>query len=245
MALIFEYEKDLESGAYPFICHEPDSTIYNYYINNNLAKDRHSIAPLGQYQSFAFGKEESHITQKTVSKIGVKNFPRIGGIGFFKDKFSGVYNILIPIHDDNRELLSPATLEMVDNEDGTLTFTIIPPLDVEYFCYRIVLDNAGFTYEHITYELEITVKKPDVIGQYNIYCIGYVNEGEYVSTNSNIITLEVTEGREDFRPESPFTSGSQEGDFYTKDQVDQMIQAIQDSIGSIGQYLDVINGEEV
>ena len=80
----------------------------------------------------------------------------------------------------------------MEQDTDTLTFTITPPTDITYLAYKVFLRNDDFTIEYTTYENILVVPKPDVKGTYDIYCIGYVNEGEITSFESNIITLSLT-----------------------------------------------------
>ena len=46
--------------------------------------------------------------------------------------------------------------------------------------------------EYVSYETTLTIPQVLCTGTYDIYCIGYVNEGEITSFESNIITLSLT-----------------------------------------------------
>lgn len=238
--LVFEKIINLttyDKNVSPFLVHnlcmvnEPNNELVQYYIDDDgLAEDKAANIKNNNYDTVRWGNKGKRLTFRNVSRIGVKAFPGVGAVAYFKDKYRGTCNIIAPVNYEGREYMTPPILQATDNGD-TLTFKIIPPPDIVYFCYRIVLDNDGFAYEYITYDLELTVDKPDVKGTYHIYCTGYINEGEYTSADSNIIDLTITKGRESFKP-------IPEESFYTKAEIDAMI-------GQIGKALDDINGEVV
>lgn len=211
---------------------EPNNELVQYYITDDgYAEDKSTDNADGMlYENLIWGNRHRRITFRNVSRIGVKSFPGVGAIAYFKDKYRGTCNLVVPVNDEGREYMAPPIIRMT-NKGNKLTFKITPPSEIDYFCYRIVLDNNGFSYEYITYDLELTVDKPDVKGEYKIYCTGYVNEGEYTSADSNILSLSVYDGRDSFEP-------APEENFYTKAEIDAII-------GKIGKALDDINGEVV
>jgi hypothetical protein len=77
----------------------------------------------------------------------------------------------------------------VENPDGTVTFTVTPPEKQEYECYRIVMQSGIYAEDYITYETELTVPRPHFTGEYQCYAVGYGEEGQLYSQNSNMITL--------------------------------------------------------
>lgn len=233
MALTFEYEKDLSTGSNPFISHESDSTLYNYYINEEAAKDTNALAAYGQYDDIKFSGEERHLTTKAVSKIGIKNFPGIGGIGFYRDAYSDTHLIAAPIHTDRVTYEAPALLKAI-REDGKLHIVVSPPTNMNYNCYRIIARQDAFAFEYITYKTECYVDMPTVKGTYDVYCIGYDEANGTVSEDSNIVRVLVATGDASWIPRSDDVN-----DLITR------VQALEESIGDIGTTLDEINGVEV
>lgn len=75
-----------------------------------------------------------------------------------------------------------------DFTDGT-TGTV--NISLEYVCYRVILRLGDFAHEYITYEQILEVPKPTTTGTYDIYCVGYIHEGEAVSEDSNHISLNI------------------------------------------------------
>lgn len=231
MALTFEYVKDLETGAQPFICHEKDSTIYNYYIRDELALDKMVVAPLGTYDSITFKNEDRHLTTRAASRIGVKNFPGIGGIGFYRDAYSDDCHIVAPIH-IKPELIGVPTLTLVEIVSNQLHIVITPSEAADYTCYRVVVRQGAFAFEYITYKTECYVDAPTVNGDYTCYCFGYDEDTGAISSNSNDLKLTVTEGSDAW---SPIDSS----DFAAR------IAALEREMGNVGLVLDEINGVEV
>lgn len=202
MALLFEYEKDIQTGEQPYISAEPDSTLYNYFVDNEMAKDRNAFAPLGQYDDVQFENEDRSLTTKAVSKIGIKNFPGIGGLGFYKDAYSDDSRIVAPIHAERRLYAAPRLVSatLVDKQ---VHIVITPPASLKYLCYRIVFRQGFFALEHITYKPDCLVDVPSFKGDYRVYVIGYDEDNGTVSEESNELTLTIVDGANSWIPESP------------------------------------------
>lgn len=202
MALIFEYEKDLVTGAQPQICHEPNSSIYNYFIREERALDTHSEHVFGQYDNITFVDEERHLTTRAVDRIGIKNFPGIGGIGFYRDVYSDESHAVVPIHVSVQRLNAPV-LKSVTVEDNMLHIIIAPPDDITYDCYRVVVRQDAFAFEYIVYKIDYRVDLPTVTGAYQCYCIGYDESTGVVSEPSNEVELILENGNPDWKPYIP------------------------------------------
>ena len=156
MALVFEYEKDLPTGNTPFISHEPNSILYNYYMEGNFALDKNAPINNGNYEDVTFSEMQRHLTTKAVARIGIKNFPGIGGIGFYKDLYSDDSKILAPIHASQTFYLAPV-LKTIEVVDGKLHIVINPTDIINYTCYRVIVRQGAFAFEYITYEKECYV----------------------------------------------------------------------------------------
>ena len=202
MSLIFEYEKDLDTGIQPQICHEPNSSIYNYFIREERALDTHSEHAFGQYDNVTFVDEERHLTTKAVDRIGVKNFPGIGGIGFYRDAYSDDSRVVAPIHVQTRQLSAPV-LQSITVADNMLHIIIAPPDDITYDCYRVVVRQDAFAFEYIVYKTDYRVDLPTVTGAYQCYCIGYDESTGIVSEPSNEVELILENGNPDWKPYIP------------------------------------------
>lgn len=202
MSLIFEHEKDLDTGTQPQICHEPDSIIYNYFIREERALDTHSEHAFGRYDAITFANEERHLTTKAVDRIGVINFPGIGGIGFYKDAYSDDSRVIAPIHAEVNRHGAPI-LQSIAVEEGQLHIIIQPPSNIEYTCYRVIVRQEAFAFEYIVYKTDYLADLPTVIGTYQCYCIGYDENTGDISEDSNILSLTITEGNPDWKPYIP------------------------------------------
>lgn len=203
-----------------------DGELVQYFIDGNFARDKRTMLQLANYDSAKWDTLKRRLTARSVSKIGVKAFPGVGSIAYFKYLYNGRSMILCPVNYNKTKFVAPA-LQMTVQTDS-ITFTITPPKDITYECYRIILEHEQFAYEYVTYELSLTIPKPDVKGNYNVYCIGYENEGEAISYDSNILDLSITSGQESFAPKAEIA-------YYTKEQIDAMF-------GQIGDLLDKLNG---
>lgn len=222
-----EHSIDPKLVRTPFIANEPDSELVQYYISPvSMAEDKALLLNQHNYTDANWGNKKKRLTARSVARIGVKAFPGVGAIAFFKYLYEDRSMILCPVNNNKTQFTAP-TLKMVIS-DNDLIFTITPPKDIIYKCYRIILRNDYFAYEYITYENTLTVSKPEVKGTYTIYCIGYVNEGEAISFDSNVLELNITTGQNSFAPKAEIA-------YYTKEQVDKMF-------GQIGDLLDKLNG---
>lgn len=239
MALIFEYVRSLDTADTPFISHEKDSSLYNYYISNELAMDKyHEAVTDGIYSNIEFTNEDRHMTTKAVTKIGVKNFPGIGAIGFYTDMYSDESRILAPIHNITRKYQSPMLTTVELTEDGKLHIVITPPKDIKYTCYRVVVRQDYFAFEYILYKEDYIVDAPTVIGDYIVYCMGYDETAGTVSEDSDAIPLTITNGVSTWGPEmmSYITDISK---------LEERVDNIEEEVGNVGEVLDAINGVEV
>lgn len=186
MALIFEYEKNLPFTENSLIGYDTNSTLYNYYIDNELEIDKSVVAEMGQYDNINFSDSDSRITLRTVDKIGLKTFPGAGTIAFYKQDHESKNMILRPVHCARKYKMAP-TVAVVTN-DTTLTFNMG---GVKYDCYRIIIVYFnGFTKEYITYTNTLTVPKPNMNEVSEIYCVGYMGEAEEISYDSERANLE-------------------------------------------------------
>lgn len=209
------------------LVNEPDNELVQYYVtDNSLAEDKCTNIVLSNYSELNWKNKKRRLTLRKVSRIGLKHFPGIGAIAYFKYEYENRSMILCPVNINKTQFTSPTLKAIVSGDD--LIFTIIPPEDITYKCYRIILRNGYFAYEYITYENTLTVPKPEVNGTYTMYCIGYINEGEAISFDSNRLNLTITTGQESFAPKAEIT-------YYTKEQIDAMF-------GQIGDLLDKLNG---
>lgn len=209
---------------------EPNNELVQYYIYNNVAEDKATNLVYNNYTEAKWGNRKKRLTARNVSKLGVKAFPGTGAIAFFKYMYNGRSMILCPVNNNKTKFTSP--ILSMRNDTDSITFTITPPKDITYECYRIILEHEQFAYEYVTYELSLTIPKPDVKGNYNVYCIGYENEGEAISFDSNIISYKVYTGKETFEPDPTIS-------YYTKTEIDELIKSIVKTYTGDNETIDV------
>lgn len=201
MSLNFDAELTLETSTFSFLGHEPNNNLYNYYINaKNRASDKLSAPYMGTYDSLSWGDEQHHMTVRAVSKIGIKHYPHIGAMGFYKDKYTGISWILIPIHVEHTAY-SPPTLSITLGSTA-VAVTITPPDDVTYTCYKIIMRSDYFADEYVVYKTTTEVPIPSVIGDYDVWAIGYNETTGICSLDSNIETLSITSGKTSWEPDA-------------------------------------------
>ena len=202
------------------IAMEPDASVFQYYIENNRAGDKESDIVLGSYDNVNWQLPATHLTTQKVKNIGIKSFPQVGAIGFFTFLNEERSKILAPIHVKSKKYTAPS-INVIEN-DTTLTIVISPPIDygvddsggsdifddgdggtinekIKYICHRVILRLNQFALEYVTYENILEVDKPVTTGTYDIYCVGYIHEGEAVSEDSNHVYLDIT-GTQDTWP---------------------------------------------
>ena len=256
MALTIEKEIDLTaSAANPdpkavkalSIIHEANyGELVQYYIDaedDTLAdKNTHAIGVYDEetreytyhnYEDAVWESPKQRICGNRVERFGVKAFPNVGAIAFYKLAFRNISRIVAPVNKKQKKIGIPVLSARI-NQDNTVTFTITPPLDddgKEFLkCYRIVMRCQEFGEDHITYDLEVTVDQPQVSGTYECYVYGYPTEGQERSKDSNTLFLELT-GKSD----------SYEPPYYTKSAVKELIQRIEQLEADMGDAVSTLS----
>jgi len=164
----------------------------------------------------------SRITRQRITRLGIKAFPNVGSIAFYKLAYRNVSKVMAPVNYSNAKYKAPILEAEVLS--STIQFTITPPsVDdsdpadlIEYQCYRVSMQWGPFTLEYVSYEEVFRVPKPDTTGTYSCYCVGYVNEGEVTSRESNVVDIYV----EGTRPDWPDVTPGSEDIYINKLQFD-------------------------
>ena len=191
------------------IIHESsDGELVQYYIeamnHSQGDKSTHSIGVYDKdaqrwsyhdYPELEWEEPGQRVCGNRIERLGVKAFPSLGAIAFYKLMHRKITRIVAPVNRKDKRETAP-TLDAMANLDGSVTFTITPPEKPEYECYRIVMTYDIYTEEYVTYDLGLTVPAPRVSGEYQCYAVGYGAEGQLFSKESNVITLALT-GRSD------------------------------------------------
>ena len=211
MALIIENTIDLTAYAdnpapkvvsQLSIIHESsDGELVQYYIKpgNQTQGDKNTYAigvfdkdsrtySYHDYPELVWGEPGQRICGNRIERLGVKAFPAIGAIAFYKLMHRKITRIVAPVNRKSKKQEAP-TLDAQVNLDDTVTFTITPPDKPKYACYRIVMQYDIYIEEYVTYDLELTVPAPQITGEYRCYAVGYGDEGQLLSKDSNVITL--------------------------------------------------------
>lgn len=179
------------------IGNEPDNSLYKYFLeDSNSASDQKVQIVYSNYDSLVWGEVAKHLTSQKVKRIGIKTFPQVGAIGFFTLLNEERSKILAPVHHKVTKYATPTFT--VKETDTTFIFHCSSPKDVTYVCYRIILRLDKFAHEYITYEETLEVPKPATTGTYDIYCVGYIHEGEAVSEDSTHYSVGVVGTQEDW-----------------------------------------------
>ena len=187
------------------IIHEAtNGELVQYYIdpNNKTEGDKATFA-IGVYdkatQTYSYhdydeviwNKPKKRITSQKIDRLVLKAFPNVGAIASYKLAYHNISRIIVPVNHRTTKYEAPI-LKAVVNANNTITFTFTPPKNITYQCYRVILSMGIRQLEYVSYETTLTIPQVLCTGTYDIYCIGYVNEGEITSFESNIITLSLT-----------------------------------------------------
>ena len=222
MALKFEHIIDIAANSISpadvhqtYIINEVKGDIVDYYRKDFNAAEKSQIYADESidYSNINLNHHTERLAKRTVSRIGVRSFPSIGGYGFYKDKNTGLSTIVCPINTLTIKDKAP-TLKF-SYSGSRCHFEIKPPLGSNYECYRIVFSNGDFSEEYITYETTYDCDAPGVVGTYEVYCIGYVEKEQKVSSKSNKFSYTVTSGST-----APGPTGKES--YYSKYQIDEM-----------------------
>ena len=168
------------------IIHESsDGELVQYYIeamnHSQGDKSTHAIGVYDKdaqtwsyhdYPELEWAEPGQRVCGNRIERLGVKAFPSLGAIAFYKLMHRKITRIVAPVNRKDKRETAP-TLDAVANLDGSVAFTITPPEKPEYECYRIVMTYDIYTEEYVTYDLELTVPAPRVSGEYQCYAVGY------------------------------------------------------------------------
>lgn len=174
-----------------------------------------------QYDQLVWGEQKSRITGNQIERLGVKAFPGIGSFAFYKLAYRSISRIVAPV---NREevMYEAPYIEAEVNADNSVTFDIYPPendqgeVDETFKCYRIILRRKDGLYveDHLTYELYLTIPQVRVSGIYECFAIGFKEEGQLCSEDSNVIELNLVGEMSEYRPAYTAEKDIQRGNIY-------------------------------
>lgn len=223
MALIFE--GNIELSTFPdnpdprlvdqlSIIHEAaDGELVQYYIDRTTStegdKNTYAIGVPVQdeygnidhyayvnYPDVIWNAPKARITRQKIDRLGVKAFPGIGAIAFYKLAYRNLSQIVAPVNYNKARQKAPTLQAEISSDQYSVTFTVSNPIDpqthedtVSYIAFRICLVLDYHQLEYITYEKTLTVTNLPISANYLCYAIGYINEGEICSYESNSIVL--------------------------------------------------------
>lgn len=223
MALIFE--GNIELSTFPdnpdpklvdqlSIIHEAiDGELVQYYIDRTTStegdKNTYAIGVPVQdeygnidhyayvnYPDVIWNAPKARITRQKIDRLGVKAFPGIGAIAFYKLAYRNLSQIVAPVNYNKARQKAPTLQAEISSDQYSVTFTVSNPIDpqthedaVTYIAFRICLVLDYHQLEYITYEKTLTVTNLPISANYLCYAIGYINEGEICSYESNSIVL--------------------------------------------------------
>lgn len=193
------------------IIHEArDGELVQYYIDANGTegdKNTHAIGvavlnEYGQidhydytdYTDVEWNAPTARITRQKIDRLSVKAFPGVGAIAAYKLAYRSISQIVAPVNYAPERQVAPKLTANVSTDHRSITFTLTDPTQrdasgnlITYICYRIVMVLDYHQLEYITYEKQVTVTDLPVSGSYTCYAIGYINEGEVCSYNSELL----------------------------------------------------------
>lgn len=148
------------------------------------------------YPDVIWNAPKARITRQKIDRLGVKAFPGIGAIAFYKLAYRNLSQIVAPVNYNKARQKAPALQAEISSDQYSVTFTVSNPIDpqthedaVTYIAFRICLVLDYHQLEYITYEKTLTVTNLPISTNYLCYAIGYINEGEICSYESNSIVL--------------------------------------------------------
>ena len=235
MEIKFQYKNNIDNISMDnSILQIPNGEIYNYYINSgSLIADKKTNTNQN-FDNWDWSSEENNISSEPLSHIAIKSFPQLGIIPVLVKQDRQTSQIIL-----NTDFSSPKKLAVsisfgVDNKKLYIQDYI------GYTFYRIIFKWHQFAIEYITKETIFDIPELPTKGTYDIYVIGYYDEGQQVSEDSNHLTLEVTEGADEWP--GPMSV------YYTQEEVDELIkdyytkEEIDGLIGNVNKLLDKLNG---
>lgn len=193
------------------IIHEArDGELVQYYIAaNGIEGDKNThaigIAVLNEYGQIdhydytdytevEWNEPAARITRQKIDRLSVKAFPGVGAIAAYKLAYRSISQIVAPVNYAPERQAAPKLAAIISADQKSITFTLTDPTQrdasgnlITYVCYRIVMVLDYHQLEYITYEKQITVTDLPVSGTYICYAIGYINEGEICSYNSDSV----------------------------------------------------------
>lgn len=184
-----------KNGIQNFLANQPDNSLYQHYVSDKHTPWQvHAKITFADYDSLSWSNPpEVCMTPREVRHIGVKSFPQLGAIGFYRLRYRDLSRVVVPLHPDKEKNLAPVLSLALGADRKILSYTITAPdeKEVDYDCYRIELECNGRTESHVVYELSGELEVPEQKGTFLCHAIGYLQEGQICSKDSNVISLDL------------------------------------------------------
>ncbi|MCH3999928.1 MAG: hypothetical protein LKF15_00055 [Lachnospiraceae bacterium] len=225
------------SGTQNFLANQPDNSLYQHYVSEKYTPWQvHTQITLADYDTLSWSDPpEVCMTPREVRHIGVKTFPQLGAIGFYRLRYRDSSRIVVPLHPVKSGKRTAPELSVVLNKTtGSISYAITPAEDITYDCYRIEMECGNLSYSHVVYELSGEFTAPDKAGTFRCFVIGYLQEGQICSKDSSVTDLEI-----------PATSASEKKKYTIEDiaELDNRISGLENGTSSASQK-EIIYGTE-
>jgi len=143
------------------------------------------------YDTLIWKAPKARITRQRIDRLGLKAFPGVGAIAHYKLAYQNISKVVAPVN-KRTQLQRAPELSATVNGDNSVTFTIsVPDTAPDYKFYRLVCQLDWNRLEYVTCERSITIPQVPTSGTYLCYCIGYVDEGQVHSYDSNALELQL------------------------------------------------------
>lgn len=184
-----------QNGVQNFLANQPDNSLYQHFVTGKHTPWQvKTQITLADYDNLAWSTvPEVCMTPREVKRIGVKTFPQLGAVGFYRLLYRDSSRVVVPLHPEKDKSTAPTVSLVLNDENKTISYSITPPDNQKaaYDCYRIELECNGRTVSHIVYELSGTFEVPEQEGSYQCFVVGYLQEGQICSKDSNVISLDL------------------------------------------------------
>ena len=217
------------------IIHEPtDGELVMYYIDPlyRTEGDKWNMVPsvrtydptTGETTGYKFYNYDevpwfgpkARITRQKIDRLVLKHFPQIGAMASYKLSYRAISQLLLPVNNSTARQQAPGYTYKIAEDKKSITVYCTNPKNeqgedaISYSCYRVTLQIDAHAVEYITYTGTITIAAVPMTGQYNLYVMGYINEGEQCSMTSEATLVDLVGRYENWPRVSPEFSVSYE-----------------------------------
>ncbi len=148
---------------------ELDNRISVYDLENVVGR---RIAPDDMDIPIVLERSNHLFSSQELISYGVRSFPHLGPYAFWREKYSDNTKIIIPLYNEDKGKLPTLALSV---SNGYVNYSITPPSQSNYYCYKIHFTKGWFRRDIVTYELEGNIELEE--GEYQVSCRGYSKDG--------------------------------------------------------------------